>query len=42
MKLGELSDEHQEALWGTQQYDRVFSLVNAGRARETDLFAGMR
>jgi LmbE family N-acetylglucosaminyl deacetylase len=34
-------DEHQ-ALWGRQSFYRVFSAVNGGRARETDLFEGVR
>jgi LmbE family N-acetylglucosaminyl deacetylase len=40
-KLGELSTEHQHALWGTQTYYRVASLVNGGRTRETCLFEGI-
>jgi LmbE family N-acetylglucosaminyl deacetylase len=30
------------ALWGRQSFYRVFSRVNGGRAREDDLFAGLR
>jgi LmbE family N-acetylglucosaminyl deacetylase len=41
-RLGELSEEHQSYLWGTQEYYRVFSSVNGGRARESDLFEGLR
>ena len=41
-KLEELSDEHQRALWGTQEFYRVFSVVNGGRAQESDLFEGLR
>jgi len=41
-KLGELSDEYHEALWGSQTFYRAFSLVTGGRERETDLFAGLR
>jgi LmbE family N-acetylglucosaminyl deacetylase len=41
-KLGELPEEHQRALWGTQEFYRVFSSVNGGRARESDLFEGLR
>ena len=41
-RLGELPDEHHRALWGTQELYRVFSCVNGGRARETDLFEGLR
>lgn len=40
--LAKLSPEHHEALWGWQSYYRVFSTVNGGRARETDLFEGLR
>ena len=31
-----------EATHGTQEFYRVFSLVNGGRKRETDLFEGLR
>ncbi len=41
-KLGDLSDEHQRALWGTQEFYRVFSSVNGGRGKESDLFEGLR
>jgi LmbE family N-acetylglucosaminyl deacetylase len=41
-KLAELSDEHQRALWGTQEFYRVFSTVNGGRVKEADLFEGLR
>jgi LmbE family N-acetylglucosaminyl deacetylase len=41
-KLAHLSDEHQQALWGTQEFYRVFSTVNGGQARESDLFEGLR
>ncbi len=41
-RLGELSEENQRALWGTQEFYRVFSGVNGGRARETDVFEGLR
>jgi len=34
-------DQHR-ALWGVQEFYRAFSLVNGGRARETDLFEGLR
>ncbi len=40
--LGALSPEHHEGLWGWQTFYRVFSTVNGGRAREDDLFAGLR
>jgi len=39
--LGELSPEHHKGLWGVQEFYRVLSLVNGGRERETDLFAGL-
>ena len=41
-RLQHLSPEHQEAIWGVQSFYRVFSMVNGGRARETDLFEGIR
>jgi LmbE family N-acetylglucosaminyl deacetylase len=41
-RLAALSDEHQRGLWGTQEFYRVFSAVNGGRTRETDLFEGLR
>ena len=41
-KLENLSAEHHRALWGTQEYYRVFSNVNGGRTIETDLFEGLR
>ena len=41
-RLGGLPPEHHRALWGTQEFYRVFSAVNGGRARETDLFEGLR
>lgn len=37
-----LSDRDHESLWGAQTYYRVYSLVNGGRARESDLFEGLR
>ncbi|HUG01460.1 MAG TPA: PIG-L family deacetylase [Longimicrobiales bacterium] len=40
--LGELSEDRQIALWGWQSFYRVYSLVNGGRAREADLFEGLR
>jgi LmbE family N-acetylglucosaminyl deacetylase len=40
--LGSLSPESHEGLWGTGTFYRVFSTVNGGRARETDLFEGLR
>jgi LmbE family N-acetylglucosaminyl deacetylase len=41
-QLGDLPEEHQRSLWGTQEFYRVFSSVNGGRARETDIFEGLR
>jgi LmbE family N-acetylglucosaminyl deacetylase len=41
-KLRDLPAEHHEALWGTQTFYRVFSTVNGGRLRETDVFEGLR
>lgn len=41
-QLLELSAEHHRNLWGTQTLYRAFSLVNGGRAIETDLFEGIR
>jgi LmbE family N-acetylglucosaminyl deacetylase len=41
-KLKDLSPKHHEALWGSQSFYRAFSMVNGGRARETDLFEGIR
>ncbi len=41
-KLESLSDAHQRSLWGTQEFYRAFSVVNGGRAQESDLFAGLR
>ena len=35
------SDDHA-ALWGRQSFYRVFRTVSGGRARETDLFEGLR
>jgi LmbE family N-acetylglucosaminyl deacetylase len=40
-RLGDLGPDHDEALWGWQSYYRVFSTVNGGRVRETDLFEGI-
>jgi LmbE family N-acetylglucosaminyl deacetylase len=41
-RLKGLPPEHHRTLWGSQSFYRVFSLVNGGRARETDLFEGVR
>ena len=40
--LQRLSAEQHRALWGTQEFYRAFSLVNAGRRVESDLFEGLR
>jgi len=40
--FGALSDADQKRLWGTWEFYRVFSLVNGGRQRESDLFEGLR
>jgi LmbE family N-acetylglucosaminyl deacetylase len=41
-KFGELAPEHQRALWGTQEFYRVFSTVDVGTGKECDLFEGLR
>jgi LmbE family N-acetylglucosaminyl deacetylase len=41
-RLKDLSPDHHEMLWGRQCFYRALSIVNGGRARETDLFAGIR
>ncbi len=41
-KLRDLSPDLHGKLWGEQHYYRAFSRVNGGRARETDLFEGLR
>jgi LmbE family N-acetylglucosaminyl deacetylase len=40
--LQTLPAEQHQALWGTQEFYRVFSLVNGGRRVESDLFDGLR
>jgi LmbE family N-acetylglucosaminyl deacetylase len=40
-KLRTLPAEHHDSLWGRQSFYRVYSRVNRGRARETDLFEGI-
>ena len=40
-QLEHLSSEHHKGLWGTQEFYRAISLVNGGRATETDLFEGL-
>jgi hypothetical protein len=39
-RLDHLSEQDHRYLWGTQEYYRVFSLVNSGRQEEQDLFEG--
>ncbi|HKJ38894.1 MAG TPA: PIG-L deacetylase family protein [Anaerolineales bacterium] len=41
-QLEHLPDDLHEGLWGSQEFYRVFSTVNGGRALETDLFEGLR
>lgn len=41
-RLKDLSVEQQTALWGSQEFYRVYSTWNGGRKRETDLFEGIR
>lgn len=40
--LSALTPEQHRAIWGTQEFYRALSLVNGGRARESDLFEGIR
>ena len=40
-RLKDLPHDLHEALWGSQSFYRVFSTVNGGRTRETDLFEGI-
>lgn len=40
--LGTLPAEQHQALWGTQEFYRAYSLVNGGRRAENDLFEGLR
>jgi len=41
-RVRDLTAEQHQELWGVQSFYRVFSRVNGGRARETDLFEGIR
>jgi LmbE family N-acetylglucosaminyl deacetylase len=41
-RLGQLSEQQQRALWGSQEFYRVHSAVNGGRKLENDLFEGLR
>jgi LmbE family N-acetylglucosaminyl deacetylase len=40
--IANLSEADQKVIWGTGEFYRVFSLVNGGRKKETDLFEGIR
>lgn len=40
-RLQALSEQDHRYLWGTQEYYRIFSLVNSGRKEERDLFEGI-
>lgn len=40
-RLRDLPPAQHRTLWGRQSYYRAFSIVNGGRARETDLFEGV-
>ncbi|MBR9989389.1 MAG: PIG-L family deacetylase [Gemmatimonadetes bacterium] len=40
--LDQLTEQQHAILWGDQHFCRVFSTVNSGRSRETDLFEGLR
>ena len=41
-RLKDLDSERHRALWGTQEFYRALSTVNGGRAKEHDLFEGLR
>jgi LmbE family N-acetylglucosaminyl deacetylase len=41
-RLAHLPPEEHAGLWGSQEFYRALSLVNGGRARENDLFDGVR
>jgi LmbE family N-acetylglucosaminyl deacetylase len=41
-RLEQLTVQQQIALWGSQEFYRVFSSVSGGRKLETDLFEGLR
>jgi len=41
-KLRSLPAQQHQALWGSQEFYRAFSLVNGGRKLENDLFEGLR
>jgi hypothetical protein len=41
-QLESLPAQFHQSMWGTQEFYRVFSFVNGGRTRESDLFEGLR
>jgi LmbE family N-acetylglucosaminyl deacetylase len=41
-RLEHLTEEQQTALWGSQEFYRVYSSLNSGRKQENDLFEGLR
>ena len=41
-RLERLPESEHKGIWGKQEYYRVYSHVNGGRQRETDLFEGLR
>ncbi len=41
-RMENLPEAQRRRVWGVQTYYRALSLVNGGRAPETDLFAGLR
>lgn len=41
-RLQALPEAHRHAIFSRQSYYRVFSMVNGGRAREADVFEGIR
>ena len=41
-RLGDLTEEQQLSLWGSQEFYRVYSSISGGRKRESDLFEGLR
>jgi LmbE family N-acetylglucosaminyl deacetylase len=41
-RLEDLTEEQQTALWGSQEFYRVYSSLNCERKKENDLFEGIR
>jgi len=41
-RLEHLPEEHHKAIWGVQEFYRVYSLVNGSRTVEHDIFEGLR